>query len=245
MAFLDVDRLPQLGDTSPFCSYNRWNWTSYCESDHFGDPAQSLRERLALDAVQHGVTIPQGRIFLLTHLRYLGYVFNPVSFFYFYDADGNLRQMMAEVNNTFGERCNYWLTPLVEKAHPCARRYVTDKRMHVSPFMGMNMQYDWTFTSPGERLVACMKVREAGRPFFDASLELERRQWRALPRVLAAYPLITLRVITAIHWEALKLWWKGVPVHTRPAKAKFPPSAPEVTDAATGTSISAEENVLS
>jgi len=245
MAFLDVDLLSQLGKTSRFCSYNRWNWTAYCERDHFGDASKPLRERLAMDAERNGATIPDGRIFLLTHLRYLGYVFNPVSFFYFYDAGGNLRQMMAEVNNTFGESCNYWLTPQVARANAAARCYVTDKRMHVSPFMEMKMQYDWIFTPPGAELVAHMNVRQEGKAFFDATLELERRDWSALGRVLATYPLMTMRVIMGIHWEALKLWWKGVPVFPHPAKAEFPASAPEVTDAAPATSISAEENVLS
>ena len=244
MAFLDVDLLPQLEKTSRFCSYNRWNWTSYYEKDHFGDPRQSLRARLKRDAESHGVAIPQGQIFLLTHLRYLGYVFNPVSFFYFYDSAGSLRQMMAEVNNTFGESCNYWLTPGEEKANGSGRRYGTDKRMHVSPFMAMNTRYDWIFTNPDERLVVQMNVGEEGRPFFDATLKLERREWRALPRVLAAYPLMTLRVITGIHWEALKLWCKGVPVFTHPAKAKLAPAAREVTSVQPGTSTSVEENVL-
>lgn len=245
MAFLDVDGLPQLGKTSRFCSYNRWNWASYCERDHFGDASKPLRERLATDAERNGATIPDGRIFLLTHLRYLGYVFNPVSFFYFYDAGGNLRQMMAEVNNTFGESRNYWLTPPLEKANAAARRYVTDKRMHVSPFMGMKMQYDWIFTPPGEDLVAHMNVRQEGKAFFDATLQLERRDWSALPRVLATYPLMTMRVTVGIHWEALKLWCKGVPVFPQPAKAEPPSAAAEVTDDKRVTSISAEENVLS
>ena len=88
MAFLDIDRLPELMKVSWFSSYNRWNWTSYCERDHFGDPAKSLRRRLEEDAGREGLRIPGGKIFLLTHLRYLGYVFNPVSFFYFYNEAG-------------------------------------------------------------------------------------------------------------------------------------------------------------
>jgi DUF1365 family protein len=90
-----------------------------------------------------------------------------------------------------------------------------------------------------------MNLRGKGIAFFVATLELERREWRTLPRVLAEYPLLTLRATTGIHWEALKLWWKGVPVFTHPTNAKPPVAAPEVTDAAPATSISAEENVLS
>ena len=91
MAFLDVDRLPEMMEKSAFSSSNRWNWMSYKEHDHFGDPRKSLRERLTEDAARQGIALPEGKIFLLTHLRYLGYVFNPVSFFYFYDQAENLR----------------------------------------------------------------------------------------------------------------------------------------------------------
>ena len=133
----------------------------------------------------------------------------------------------------------------MEKTNVAARHYVTDKHMHVSPFMGMKLQYNWIFTPPGEELVAHMNVREEGKAFFDATLELERREWRTLPRVLAEYPLMTLRVTTGIHWEALKLWCRGVPVFTHPANARPPVATQEVTCAAGGTSISAEENVLS
>ena len=220
MAFLDVDRLPELMRVSPFSSYNRWNWTSYCEHDHFGDPSKFLRQRLSEDAARHGIVLPDGPIFLLTHLRYLGYVFNPVSFFYFYGCSGKLALMMAEVNNTFGESHNYWLTPANRRESVTANRYTTSKKMHVSPFMGMNLDYDWIFTPPTDRLVAHMNTIADGKPLFDATLQLEHRPWqrRELHRVLAAYPFMTLRVIGAIHWEALKLWLKQVPVFTHPAK---------------------------
>ena len=220
MSFLDIDHLPELLRVSPFSGYNRWNWTSYCERDHFGDPSMPLRARLAEDAAHHGITLPDGQIFLLTHLRYLGYVFNPVSFYYFYDRSGQLSLMMAEVNSTFGERHNYWFTSTNARESVAAKRYSTPKEMHVSPFMDMRLDYDWIFTPPNDRLVAHMNTVTAGKPFFDATLQLRRRPWnrRELHRVLAAYPLMTLRVIGAIHWEALRLWLKRIPVFTHPRK---------------------------
>jgi uncharacterized protein len=240
LSLLDVDEIPELMRRSPLSSYERWNVVSYFGRDHFGDPAKNLRGRIEADARKNGVALPDGKIFLLTHLRYFGYVFNPVSFFYFYDAQGQLRQMMAEVNNTFGESHNYWLTPDNERKAAAARRYTTEKRMHVSPFMGMDLDYDWIFTEPGERLVAHMNTLQCGKPFFDATLKLQRREWtRAeLHRVLAAYPLMTARVIGAIHWEALKLWIKRVPVFTHPVK-----TAPTDTLQASSTAGARKGNV--
>src|SRR5215475_4362002 len=137
MAFLDIDRVQELMRVSPLCGYNRWNWAAYCERDHFGDARLNLRERLKVDAEQNGIGLPDGPTFLLTHLRYLGYVFNPVSFYYCYDHAGNLQTMMAEVNNTFGETHNYWLDASNRRSSTTAQRFTTPKRMHVSPFMGM------------------------------------------------------------------------------------------------------------
>ena len=221
MAFLDIDRLPELLRVSPFAGYNRWNWTAYCERDHFGDARKPLRLRIAADAAKNGVALADGPIFLLTHLRYFGYVFNPVSFYYCYDRAGNLSQVLAEVNSTFGESHNYWLTPANARESAAAKRYSTPKQMHVSPFMGMELEYDWIFTEPRERLVAHMNTVKDAKPFFDATLQLEQRPWsrRELHRALISYPFMTLRVIGGIHWEALKLWLKGVPVFTHPKKA--------------------------
>jgi DUF1365 family protein len=203
---------------SPLASYNRWNLTAYCERDHFGAVNLPLRERLIQDAATHGLLLPDGQIFLLTHLRYLGYVFNPVSFYYFYDRHGKLAMMMAEVNSTFGERHNYWLSEACECASAAAKRYSTAKQMHVSPFMDMDLEYDWIFSPPAERLVAHMNTGREGTAFFDATLELDRRPWETqeLHRALATFPLITLRVIAGIHWQALRLWLKKIPVFAHP-----------------------------
>ncbi|HKO03573.1 MAG TPA: DUF1365 domain-containing protein, partial [Candidatus Acidoferrales bacterium] len=226
LVMLDVDRIPEMMRVSPFSSYNRWNWAGYDERDHFGDAALPLRERLRRDAAMHGVTLPDGPAYLLTNLRYLGYCFNPVSFYYFYGCAGNLEMMLAEVNNTFGETCNYWLTAEFEpKAARLggggARRYETRKVFHVSPFMDLGHQYSWIFTPPGDRLVAHMNTRASDGVLFDATLTLERRPWNAreLRRVLVEYPWITAKVIAAIYWEALRLWWKGVPYVPHPGAA--------------------------
>jgi uncharacterized protein len=214
MAFLDIDRLPELMRVSLFAGYNRFNWASFHEHDHFGDPQLPLRERLHADAAANGISLPDGPIFLLTHLRYLGYVFNPVSFFYCYNAAGNLETILAEVNNTFGENHNYWLDGRTQHA----------KRMHVSPFMPMDMEYRFTMPAPGGRLVAQMNTRDMqrrGRSGFDATLRLERRPWNAasLHSALLRFPWMTAKVIGAIHWEALQLYFKKLKVFTHIPKS--------------------------
>lgn len=218
MAFIDIDRTRELTGISPLLSYNRFNWASYDERDHFGDPRLPLRRRLEKDAAEHGLSLPPGQVFLLTHLRYLGYNFNPVSFFYCYDTQERLQLVLAEVNSTFGESHNYWLSHDSRLPSSNASRYRRTKALHVSPFMSMKLDYTFTFTPPGQKLVAHMDTMEDGKPFFDATLKLERRPWSAqsLHRGLLSHPWMTAKVIGAIHWEALRLYLKKVPVFTHP-----------------------------
>jgi len=214
MALVDIDRVPELMRRSRLTSHNRWNWASFDDRDHLGDPTRPLRERLEDDASRHGIELPDGAVFLLTHLRYLGYCFNPVSFFYCFDRAGELRVVLAEVRNTFGGAHNYWLRP-----DPAARtfRAATPKSLYVSPFMPVDLDYTFAFTRPTDRLVAHMGAGQAASVGFDATLSLERRPWNApeIRRVLVRYPAMTASVMTAIHWQALRLWWKGVPVVPR------------------------------
>lgn len=218
MAFLDVDRIPETMARSRWSSYNRFNWASFHERDHFGDPSQPLRERLRTDAAAHGIEFPDGPVFLLTHLRYLGYCFNPISLFFCYDHDRELKAILCEVNSTFGESRNYWLG--AHNRLGAGLKFHSPKKMHVSPFMGMNLDYEFVFTQPAERLVAHMNTLDTGASFFDATLTLDREAWTSanLTKALVKQPWMTAKIIAAIHWEALRLWWKRVPVHTHPAR---------------------------
>jgi DUF1365 family protein len=161
-------------------------------------------------------------------LRYFGYVFNPVSFYYCFNADDTqLECIVAEVNNTpWGERECYVLGADAEvfdgeAGHGRIRRYRPVKRMHVSPFMPMDVSYDWRFKPPSESLTVHMENFREGRKLFDATLVLQRQEITpaSLARVLIAFPLMTMKVIVAIHWQALRLWLKRVPVVDHPAKA--------------------------
>jgi len=214
MVLLDIDRVSELMHVSAVTSHNRWNWASFDDRDHLGDPSRPLRERLVVDAARHGIELPTGPIFLLTHLRYLGYCFNPVSFFYCFDRAEQLRVVLAEVSNTFGGNHRYWLRP--DPAWHTFRAAAT-KSLYVSPFMPVDLEYAFAFTPPAGSLVAHMETSQAGSVGFDATLSLERRPWNAVEirRALVRYPAITAQVMAGIHWEALKLWWKGVPVMRR------------------------------
>ena len=230
MAWLDIDRIPELMAQPLWTSYNRFNWASFEERDHFGDPQISLRERVAQDARANGVPLPDGPIFLLTHLRYLGYCFNPISFYFCYDQTGRLDTVLAEVNSTFGEGRNYWLWPQNRQPSASALHYRCPKTMHVSPFMHMNLDYEFVLTEPGDKLVAHMNTIERRsafeipQPFFDATLALEWQPWtsRNLGRVLRRHPWMTAKVIGAIHWQALRLVLKRVPLFTHPARVRPP-----------------------
>jgi len=215
MVLLDIDRIDDLMAASPFTSHNRFNWATFDDRDHFGDPGQPLRERVRRDAERHGIDLPDGPILLLTHLRYLGYCFNPLSLFYCFDRCRRLRVVLAENNNTFGGRHNYWLRPSDGTSRLFRAR--ADKALYVSPFMDADLIYTFALSDPSDSLSVHMEALQRGTAIFDATLSLERRPWSApeIRRALARHPLMTAHVIAGIHWEALKLWWKGVPVVPR------------------------------
>jgi len=223
MACLDIDRIDDAMRVSPVAGVNRWSWMSFDDRDHLGDPSQPLRARLAASARADGHVLPDGPVLMLTHLRYLGYAFNPISFFYCYDEAGRLALVLNEVNSTFGEQRCYWIDARTAERTPNGLRHRTAKTMHVSPFMGMDVDYEFVLTEPGASLVAHMTTSHRGGgeqdpPYFDATLRLERRPWtaREVHAALFRHPFMTAKVIGAIHWEALKLWAKGLPTYARP-----------------------------
>ena len=141
MAFLDIDRIPELMGVSRLTSVNRWNWASFDDRDHLGQPGLPLRARVQAAAGAVGLELPKGPIYLLTHLRYLGYCFNPVSFYYAFDQAMRLQYILADVHNTFGGTHQYWLrlAPMRDGCGPY--RASAEKALYVSPFLPMDLSY--------------------------------------------------------------------------------------------------------
>ena len=223
MMYLDLAELPTVFK-------GRWLWSSdyvnlayLRRRDHLGDPRIPL-DRAVRDLVETNLgTRPSGRIRLLTHLRYFGHCFNPVSFYYCYDTgDRHVETIVAEVHNTpwLEEHC--YVLGEDRNEHPLKgwKLYRFDKAFHVSPFMEMEIRYDWRFREPGESITVHMNDLAKGKKRFDATLRLRRREMstRALARVLLIYPLMTFKVVTLIHWQALRLFIKGAPFYVHPAK---------------------------
>jgi DUF1365 family protein len=226
MAYLDLDELPELLDGRMLWSARRPALAWFRRADYLGDPDVPLRE--AVHALVHeriGISL-DGPIRLLTHLRYFGYCFNPVSFYYCYDAAGErVRAVIADVTNTpWGERHAYVMPVDSAGEHRTATVMHGQfaKALHVSPLMGMDHTYDWRLSAPSERLsVHIESTADGGRRVFDATLSLLRREWNAreLRRMLTRHPLLTMRLTARIYTHALRLRLRGARYYPHPANA--------------------------
>lgn len=224
MMYLDLAELEDVFRGRWLWSVGRWALARFRREDHFGDPNEPLDTCVRRCVEQATGRAPEGPIRLLTHLSYFGYCFNPVSFFYCYDSDDKtVETIVAEVNNTpWGERHLYVLGNESSACNPRHREYAPQKVMHVSPFMAMDVDYHWRFSTHDRQLFVHMQTSRGADKIFDAILSLTRTEITAwsLARALASYPFMTLKVIAAIHWQAVLLWLKGAPVYDHIPKTK-------------------------
>ncbi len=206
----------------------RWLWSTrrtalarWCREDHLGDPRVALSDAVREEVRRQCGLTPTGPVRLLTHPRYFGFGFNPVSFYYCYAADGHtLEAIVAEVTNTpWGERHVYVLPTTQSLGGSERLDFRFPKEMHVSPFLPMDLVYRCRFTAPGDRLIVHMEDLDEECTVLDATLVLSRSEitGASLARALVRYPFMTGQVVADIHWQALRLWLKGIPIFDHPA----------------------------
>lgn len=223
MLYLDLDELPELFERSWFWSAERPAFARFRRADHVGDASLRLDDCVRDVVSNHTGQRPLGPIRLLTQLRYAGFSMNPVSFYYCFDSTGTeVEAIVAEVNNTpWGERHCY----VVPSDSSPSRKVLsarTRKEFHVSPFMGMNLDYHWKVNAPGRRLeLRIENVEREDDVIFEAALGMNRVEltpW-SRARMLIRYPLISLQTFSAIYWHAIRLHFAGALFHPHPRQS--------------------------
>ncbi|MEX0923064.1 MAG: DUF1365 domain-containing protein [Rhodovibrionaceae bacterium] len=215
---LDLDELPELAHRLPLFSHNRWNVFSFQNRDHGPRDGSALRPWIEAQLASRGIDLEGGRISLLCFPRVLGYVFNPLSIWFCHHRDGSLRALLYEVRNTFGDKHGY-LIPLETPLKPGAPILQgCDKRFYVSPFIGMESRYRFRVKQPDETLSVLIRQSVPEGELLLATWTGKRHALtgRNLAFAFFRYPLMTLKIVAAIHWQALKLWRKGARFHKRP-----------------------------
>ena len=232
MMYLDLSEIDEVLNLSPWWSRKPWRPARFERSDFLGDPALSLDSAVRERIYNETGEAHTGPIRMLANLRYLGFNMNPITSYYCFDKHERLQTIVADVHNTpWNERTSYVLACDPNKRQ---QRIFFTKQMHVSPFNPLGMSYHWRSNTPGSRLSLHLEACRDGdsTKTLDATMVMERSDITAssLNRILVRYPMMTIKVITAIYWEALKLWLKKTPVHDHPQYTDNKYTAAEKTE---------------
>jgi uncharacterized protein len=211
---IDLDELPDLTGKLRLFAHNRWGLFSLRDADHGDGSATPLRLQVGRRLAQAGLDIGGGAVRLLCMPRTLGYCFNPLSIFFCHRADGTLVALIYQVHNTFGERHSY-VIPVAPEAgtiHQTCR-----KSFYVSPFMDMGLLYEFRVRGPADHVAVSIRASGPDGLVLVAALGGRRAALtdRALARAFVTIPAVTLKVMAAIHWQALRLWLIGIPLRLR------------------------------
>jgi DUF1365 family protein len=215
---IDLDRLDEADRQSRLFGVNRAALYSFHEADHGERDGSPLRSYVQHCAAEHGIDLTGGKVRLLCYPRLLGYTFNPLSVYFCSRADGALAMLIYEVRNTFGDIHSYALPVTPDQISASGVRQEQDKLFYVSPFIDMAMRYHFRIVPPGDGVKLRILESDQDGPLLSATFSGARRRLTsgALLTTFAALPLVTFKIIAAIHWEALRLWLKGARLVPRP-----------------------------
>jgi len=214
---IDLDRLAEADKASPLFSVNRANIVSFSERHHGPRDGRSLRGYVDMLCRKAGLSRP-ARVRLLCYPAILGYVFNPISVYFCEGDDGEITALIYQVHNTFGESHSYVEPVLTGQLSEAGIRQERDKGLHVSPFLGMGMRYFFRVRPPLDNVAIRILEKDHDGPILAASFHGERRETATSSLILAILQMagITWKVTAAIHFEAFRLWLKGIRLHPRP-----------------------------
>jgi DUF1365 family protein len=218
-----LDELELIAKKCSIFSINKFNLLSFMLKNYIGKNQQSITAAVKEKIAAHGYIYHDANIFILTNLSYLGYCYNPVSFYYCYNATGDeLEYILAEINNTpWDERHTYVFKCDSDKKN---YNFEFDKQFHISPFMPMEQNYKWLFNQPDNNLNIVMQTFEKQALCFAATMSLKRLELNTKNIWISffKFPLITQKIIFSIYWQALLLWLKRCKFYSHPRSINLP-----------------------